>query len=91
MQWQGFCFYYPCKTSSMQNTLIPTSFLSAALTNETTMLKAENHLYIIREERTTEKISRLYRLFFGANKTNVAVVAKAEHTQPEPDYYSSYE
>ncbi len=75
----------------MQNTFIPASFLSAALAHETTMMKTENHLYILREERTTEKVSRLYRLFFGANKTNVAVVAKAEHNQPEPDYFSSYE
>lgn len=74
----------------MQNTLIPASFLSGALAKDTNMLKAENHLYIIREERTTEKISRLYRLFFGTHKANV-VIAKVEHMQPEPDYYSSYE
>ena len=86
----GVLIPLPCKTSCMQNTLIPASFLSGALAKETNMLKAENHLYVIREERTTEKISKLYHLFFGAQKVNV-VVAKVEHIQPEPDYYSSYE
>ncbi len=74
----------------MQNTLIPASFLSGALSNKTSIMKDENHLYIIREEKTSEKISRLYRLLFGVNKTTVTV-AKTEHILPEPDYYSSYE
>ncbi len=75
----------------MQIALIPASFLSAALNTETTILKNENHLYIIREEKSTNDISRLYRLFFGAKENKAVTAIKEESVPSEPDYYSSYE
>ena len=63
----------------MQKTLIPASFLAVALTTDTTVMNAENHLYIIREENKTEKISRLYHLFFGGKiKTKDTGITIAE-------------
>lgn len=74
----------------MPNTLIPASFLSTAIGKQINLVRSENHLYVIREETSSEKTSRLYRLFFGLNKITAAVV-QSEQSSAEPDYYSSYE
>lgn len=82
--------YDLCKALIMQNTTIPASFLSLPLGKEITQIKSGNHLLVIREEGSAEKISRLYCLFFGTTKSK-SLKVKTELVQAEPDYYSSYE
>lgn len=78
-----------CKTYSMQNTLIPASFLAAALATEKNLLKTDNQLLVIREQDATAA-SRLYQLFFQG-KRKVIQPAITDDSVSEPDYYSSYE
>jgi hypothetical protein len=78
-----------CKTYNMQNTLIPASFLSVALSNQQSILKSDNISYLIREQ-DTNRFSRLYSLFFGdTNQHSTQPEVKQGLTDPEE--YSSYE
>ena len=78
-----------CKTYNMQNTLIPASFLSLALSNQQSILKSDNNTYLIRETDTNH-FSRLYSLFFGST-SQVVKPTEVQQVFSEPDEYSSYE
>jgi hypothetical protein len=78
----------------MQKVIIPASFLSAAVPAETTVLKGEEYMYIVRENKKKQapKVSNLYSIFFGAQEAEpgfAKVPNQAQNTGP--DYYSSYE
>jgi uncharacterized protein YdeI (YjbR/CyaY-like superfamily) len=78
-----------CKTYNMQNTLIPASFLSVALSNQKSILKSDNNSFLIRETDTNH-FSRLYTLFFG-DTTQLIKQPEVQQLFSEPDEYSSYE
>ena len=73
----------------MKNTLIPASFLSAALANQQSILKSDNTTYLIRETDTNH-FSRLYSLFFGST-TKPAKPTELQQVLSEPEEFSSYE
>lgn len=78
----------------MQKTLVPATFLTAVLKADKTIIKSEDHLYVIREaeKNTASKVSYLHSLFFGneQRKQNRSSTMQ-ELISADPNYYSSYE